>query len=268
MKKLIGIMAVGLILLGLAGQAIASPWAANDVILVFYTPGSTNEYAMDIGQLSGLENNTAYETTAIANSANIFGSTAAGTSYASLDVAAFLYTSGTNITIGASATAAAPLQQAAISGKEGLMLQVESNGYASSSATKIQTSSPWINSLPQGNTKSYVTEMNGGSGEVYQGTFSQFLTTNVEANLGALATGGLVDLYLYNFTTSDGWVSGTPTAGSLDLNTNNTIFELQIGTNGVEIEQVPQAPVPIPPSMLLLAPGLLGLVGLRRRSAR
>ena len=52
MKKILGIMVAGLLLLGFAGQSMAA-FATGDLIRVVYD--STNQYVTDLGSLNSLE---------------------------------------------------------------------------------------------------------------------------------------------------------------------------------------------------------------------
>jgi hypothetical protein len=102
----------------------------------------------------------------------------------------------------------------------------------------------------------YYAKMDGGGSSV--GTMSGFTTptfTATEANLGS----GSVAFQLYNWT-------GNPPANNngTDIASLNTVYNSGTGTFTTTIA-APAAAVPVPPSVLLLAPGLLGLVGLRRR---
>ena len=108
---------------------------------------------------------------------------------------------------------------------------------------------------------SYWNELNIGSGNNY-GTYAQFLPLGSgEANLGVLANGGNVLMTLYSYDANAGTALGA-------LTVNGETVELEtLVSGGVGVTELVLEPaaVPIPPSMLLLAPGLLGLIGLRRR---
>jgi hypothetical protein len=94
----------------------------------------------------------------------------------------------------------------------------------------------------------YIMDSNGTS----PGTFGNFsLETNGEVSLATLASVGYVDQILYYYT-STGSTTGVVAA------------VIRTYANG----DVVINPVPVPPGLLLLAPGLLGLIGLRKRFTR
>jgi hypothetical protein len=262
MKKIIGVMAAGALLLGFAGQSMAS-FTNGDLIRVVYSPGSTYEYATDLGSLTSLENNASNSTTPITGSAF---TGYAGTSYANLNVTYYVEGGATSADIAAPTSQAAPQQQSATSSLIGKMNNMAT--LYNTAADRIQSAPSYTAQVSQTNAHAYVQSMNGAT--AYVGTYGNFVpaTTDVEGSLAPLAAGGSVAMYLYNFTSTDGWVSGGPTlAGSLVTNTDGTAFEILTVANGTEIVEGPAgSPVPVPPSMLLLGSGLLGLIGLRRKA--
>ena len=66
-KSIVCMIAAALLLVGLAGQSMAA-FGTGDLIRIIYSPGSTYEYATDLGSLTNLENTTAYQSTPIAGS--------------------------------------------------------------------------------------------------------------------------------------------------------------------------------------------------------
>ena len=109
----------------------------------------------------------------------------------------------------------------------------------------------------QSNGNNYTAQMNFG-GPVW-GTYGQYLDTvgAAEARLTPLATGGYVDMSLYSFDIFNGGL------GMLVTNADGTTFDIRTLANGYT--EINPATVPIPPSMLLLGTGLLGLIGFRRK---
>jgi hypothetical protein len=111
--------------------------------------------------------------------------------------------------------------------------------------------------------------MNGGG--AYIGAYNQFLPGgSAEANLSPLATGGKVtmNLYVYNAANVS---SGTQTQGILLANNAGNVMPYFFLTTLVDTKpgamygEAVTMVNPIPPSLFLLAPGLFGLIGLRRK---
>ena len=87
------------------------------------------------------------------------------------------------------------------------------------------------------------------------GWLGQYVTVgSVDSSLSTLATqqsdGGMA---LYSMPTTTQLGNHTATATGL------TLYTLANGTTSTA------SPVPVPPAILLLAPGLIGLIGIRRR---
>lgn len=98
------------------------------------------------------------------------------------------------------------------------------------------------------NLNSYASLLQGAG----SGLLGGMVDKSIEANLAALASGGSITQKLYYFADNS---SGTAQLQSLTLYTN---------ANGTTTNE---APTPIPPSLLLMGSGLLGMVGIRRKLA-
>ena len=136
-------------------------------------------------------------------------------------------------------------------------------------ANKVQAAPSYTARLSQTNSKSYYTVMDAGP--VHPGDYANFLpaTQDTEENLGTLATGGSVEMNLYSFTKTDPWTAGNPYTPGAITNSNGTLFEIVTVAGGTEIvEQTPHSTVPVPPSVLLLAPGFSAWSGSEERSVR
>ncbi|MGD0660874.1 MAG: hypothetical protein ABSD38_22665 [Syntrophorhabdales bacterium] len=263
-KMLAGMMVAGALLLGFAGQSMATTgdFLTGDLIRVVYSPGGTYEYATDLGSLSSLETGLG-TTPALISGSSFTGYT--GTGYSTLDVTYFVYVGGTTAStdIASATTSGAPVQQKTLTSASGWMAAVSSSSYYGKASNQIQTSPLYTAELGQSNAESYVVKMNGGT--TYPGQYGELLTADAESNLGTLGSSGTVAMYLYNFNNNDGYAAPGTQAGSI-VSVNGDYFEIITTTGGTELaEVVPAATVPVPPSLLLLAPGLLGLVGLRRK---
>jgi hypothetical protein len=266
MKKIIGIMAVGLLLLGFAGQGMAiQNFATGDLIRVVYAPGSTDEYATDLGTLTSLEAAAvaAGGTPALVNG-SAFGSY--DNSFSTENVTYYVYGGGGSADLAQLSTLTAPAEAKGLSSLTGSLLLM--NTQYQTAANRVETTPLYTSGTAQTAAHSYITLMDGGTALAYPGTYSNFFTFDSEQSLSGLGSGGQVAMYLYNFNTAQGWTSTNPVNGALvtDSNNNGATFEVITTSSGTEVVEIPQvSSVPVPPSLLLLAPGLFGLIGLRRR---
>ncbi len=267
MKKILaGTMVAGMLLFGFAGQGKAAfsttTGAPGHVIQVVYD--STYEYATDLGSLSSLEAVTS--TTVLAGSqftGTLDGTAlASSTNFAGLTVA--YYVQGSSSTTSNITYLGAPVSSGALTASGISRSTVNGNldninlTYASNLISTTQTAKY---AKANGNGFYYLAENNG----TVDGTYNSFVNGGAESSLAALATtGGYVDFNLYGFSNSIATNAGT---GTLTDNSSGQALDIRtLVVNGVgETEIVAQSAVPVPPSLLLLAPGLLGLIGIRRK---
>lgn len=270
MKKLLVVLAAGLLVVGLSGQANAL-WSAgttNDLIRVVFEvtqPGaggtvSTYEEATDLGPVSSAN------TLANAGSINLTQTGTGGGSLSlgslgsyGLQVAYFavngssgpgataLWTSGTGVAggteenVGASAFKSGP-------GNAALSLLSAYNSISSSSPSVWQTTA---------NLSSYYTKMDYANTTLLGG-FHGFLNTGAADGEAALALGGTATQGLYYWNPA-GTDNGPITASFL--------LATSLSSSGVltTTYEPLTSPTPIPPSVLLFGSGLLGLIGIKRR---
>ena len=254
MKKLLGVIVAGLLLLGFAGQGMAA-FSTGDLIRVVYD--STYEYASDLGALSKLE--TLPLNTPVGDPFTGL----AGTDYANMTVAYYV--------VGSAATTNNYDYLGAPSTAQPLTMDGSSHGTLRSNINLISTL--YAGHIAPGYTETAevlkatvhsfweLAEQNGAA----KGTYA-FFTSGAESSLASLASGGDVDFYLYGFkgATTLGTVGTLLTAGDpapFDIRT----YVNALGVGESEVVEGQVSGVPIPPSMLLFAPGLLGLIGLKRR---
>ena len=113
-----------------------------------------------------------------------------------------------------------------------------------------------VSSLNNPETYSYVDQMDA-KGQTF-GIFASFLTAAHGSEIG-VSTGNNGQ-YLYGFTSINAAAPGV-----LALNIDTVINASGVGETYVTGTN-PESSVPVPPSLLLLAPGLLGLGLLRKKT--
>ncbi len=253
MKKLLTVLAAGLLVFGVAGMAKADFNNPGDLIQVVYqttASGGSWEMATDLGSIASITANP----TAFSDSFNLLTVSSAlgggftSSSLSSLQVAYFAVTS----------TGAG---QAWISGPS--TGTVTSNGAA---WNNVKTAMGNVindyagNTFPQG-----VTQFTGDTSSYYFqldknglgiGSFDTFVANGLGEKALVLGGNVLQDIFAFNPANTSATVSGIfGLTTSLASNGEITI-------NGAQITSA----TPIPPSVLLLGSGLLGLIGIRRRN--
>jgi len=259
MKKMLLLILAAFLLCGFAGHAMATGFADGDLIRVVYQTaysgnvptGGTYEYVSDLGAINSLVGLT---------SLTQEGSVIASTSYTGLQVAYFAadLNSGNynyNMYIG-STSATQPTFAGNWGELDGVMQALVGNNFQANHGA-VNDFSELESALV-----SYWNIMDAGGAQY--GTFSQNISPSGigEAKLAPLATGGSVVMSLYAYG-----YSGNGLVGPVIMNDGKTmeIETLVVGGNPVT-EIGPMAAAPIPPSMLLLGTGFLGLIGFRRKS--
>ncbi len=274
MKKIIGVIVAVLLVAGLAGYASADLTADSELVRVVYNTtfngssgqptASTGTYDVitDLGNISSILSTVSTSgSDTVGGGVNAFTNNfSENTGFASKDsslmVAYFVinYTANNAYISGSSATT--PLKSAGslnfdsfAGGLQGSTLSTAQGTLESGTSTAViaQSAAYSFQSVAEsagpGSFAGFI--VNGGNA---------FLT---ESKLATLASGSVVQ-YLYYF--SNGYADQTGT-----LVTDPGIpVEILTNANGSTTIEAP-ATVPVPPSLLLLAPGLLGLIGIRRR---
>jgi hypothetical protein len=270
MKKMLLLTLAAFLLCGFAGRAMASYFADGDLIRVVYQTsyngvgqptGGTYEYASDLGSLNTLEANTT-----LTQAGSSFGSfstnyytAASGANPATgLQVAYFVadLTSGAynyNIYLG-SKNAAQPNLNGSYNGLYDSLTSVQENGYQVAAGGTLNDVK-----VTQASITSYWNVMQGNGS--YYGSYQQNIPVGAgEAGLAPLATGGSIIMSLYAYDYNGG------TDGAVLSNNGKTLEIETLVVGGNPITEVGPMATPIPPSMLLLGTGFLGLIGFRRKS--
>jgi len=234
MKKFVILFAAAMLLLGMTGQAMAS-FAQGDLIQVIYSGVSGQETATDEGSIASLS--TTHDTF-FANLASLgAGATLANTSVAyfawdqSLGTSGFgqVYTSG-NLGTGqnGSNSASATFDNA---------YSITTGAYAAAGGSAV--------TLATNNPASYVSTLD--INDTAPGAMAGFTSpaNTAEASLA----GGTADQTFYYY---DPHASG-------GRGSSNTL------TGAAQIADITTTTTPVPPSVLLMGSGLLGLIGIRRK---
>ncbi len=251
MKKF-AVLVAALLVLGFAGQGMAY-FSAGDLIRVVYDTTGTYEYATDLGALSAIR--TDANNTIIANSAFTPTTLSSSDTYGTLVVTYYVQQS-TTLTGGQYyfAGLTAPTVHASASYTA---MNTQINAMAATYGN-FGTQNVLINEATYATSPTYYNKMDLGGASA--GTYDQLLFAGAtESSLSSLATGGNVQMNVYGFkyNNSTKVVSAQGELSGLTLET--------VVSGGHIVTEVNPATVPVPPSMLLLAPCLLGLFGLRKK---
>jgi hypothetical protein len=253
MKKLLLVFAACLLVFGVAGQAKAS-FSQGDLIRVVYEASGTLEEASDIGSAAGIQAGTTGAL--LSNSLNLTGAGGVFAGYTgTLDVAYFavngtsqFWTSGTQggtETNTGSSTWKGTTSPAAID----VLTSYSNASGGTQNAQLIYTGTGAA-------TYSYYKSLDKNGAGI--GSFNYFYTTGTgDGQIALASSGGSGNQDIFYWATP-GTKVASPISGSFTLTTslvNGTITTAQLSS-----------PVPIPPSVLLLGSGLLGLIGIRRRN--
>jgi hypothetical protein len=232
MKKFLVIVAAALLMMGLAGQANASYFGGGDLIEVLYDSSTGVEVAVDLGAISSLQSET--KTVDLTT----FGTTA---TWSQVTAAYFAV----------SATSGYPYNAyiAAVTTPTNVSNQAANFQSAISSLLSLYASSGTATASFTSNPSGYVTLANGS----YGGFLKSDVSTNQYGAEVNEANGGTQNLYYWTLTSNR--YSGTPGTQVAGISITSL--------DGVTTVNV--ASTPIPPSVLLMGTGLLGLVGIGRR---
>jgi hypothetical protein len=254
MKKIIGIMAVGLLLFGFAGQSMAG-FTDGWLIRVIYDTSTNQEAAYALGQFTNSAgasylNFSALTSTPTTIGANMNLADVGASDWSEVNVAYIAVQRPTSATQGAYIAGTQPLSTG------GSAWASFSGAVAANETFYGGTSKILATGKSTGNASSYFFKEDSSGTNV--GGMAGFIVPGMvgaEMNMGSPT---LMQLYYWNAT-----VDNIPGAG-VDLAGLVTVMN---GTSAFTQIQAGAAPVPVPPSVLLLAPGLFALIGIRRRQA-
>lgn len=249
MKKIMMLFVAMMLVVGFTGQAMAA-FEEGDLIRVVYrmsANGTGTEYATDLGAFSATSPLTL---TAIYNTNNFDLAKVGASSMADVNVAYFVMSSTANGGNGAAYASGSTTGGAVnLYAFWGSYQPAASNTLDTFKMNAVGNNA----SVSQSNAYSYWNSMNGGT--FYTGTMGNYLASgDAEKNLATIGTNGYVDQVLYYY--------GDPDNGANGMN----VATIRTFADG-HTEAVAVANTPIPAAIYLFGSGLMGLVGLRRKTA-
>ncbi|NWF54485.1 MAG: hypothetical protein HXY45_06790 [Syntrophaceae bacterium] len=240
-RKLVELLLAAILVFGLAGQTLAA-WEEGHLLRIVYRADGNVEVATDLGAVSALVGLSNHTISAGAFSLADFGP---GAALANLRVAY-----------------AAKINSSSDAWFSGTAANMTNRGQFTSFSGAFTQMSLYYDSIDGGGVKAIGDKANASA------YFELMDARGIAANFGRVLSGAyppgtevapvggaMQTLYFYDSPNA----AGAPTGIALTLRTNEDgSTTINPGGGGV---------VPIPPSVLLLASGLLGLIGLRRKSA-
>jgi hypothetical protein len=234
MKKIFGIVVAVAMVFGFAGTSMAS-LSNSQLYRAVYSTSGTLESLTNLGTLGGeISISSGLVTNDVTFSASNFSLSGLGvSSFSDVYVAYFAKTTG----------------EAWVTGDTTMNSFYQYKNVFTTISTVGEGTT--VTQTSKNNTASYYYKMDGNGTK--QGDFnSGFTQTNGEALLSSLVNGSstsYVEQNLYYFASGE---------------TTGTLAAI-IRTYGDGHTTITAAPVPVPPSVMLFIPGLLGLIGMRRR---
>jgi hypothetical protein len=244
MKKIVMLLVVAVMMLGVAGNAMAD-FGTGELIRVVYQMSGSVEELTDLGAFNNTIAGTSYNVTSNAFAVSDF----AGSNFADLQVAYFVW--GANSNTAPTWVSGALGQNQANGSRQGTSWNSNALSVAGYGASKSGGTGKAIGN--KSDLTSYYTKMDKGGNGV--GAWGAFITLGGgEANLAALGTTGYVDQSIFYYSNVNTQGNGQIVA---------TVRTMADGTTQIN----PNAPTtPIPAAVYLLGSGLLGLVGIRRKN--
>lgn len=239
MKKVLGLMAIGLLLFGLAGQGLASQIPYGDLLQVVYEDSSfgSTEVVTDLGHI-GTTLNLSKTYSNLGTAINLGDSMWGGASWSNLHVAYF----------------AINVNSAYISGSTGTADNLKAN--------KINA----LNNAYNPFASYYYGLMGGGSAGIGSTTNTSSYWKTFDLNNSKAA--GLFAQTLKAASGSEVALTGDAILQALYYWSGNAggngVKDALIQTNANGTTSI--NPVPVPATMYLLVPGFLGLIGLRKKA--
>jgi hypothetical protein len=261
MKRKLSVLLAALMVFAVAGQA-AAYFEDYHLIRAIYKVGSSVEVLNDLGLVGDLigQTNKKVGFGTLETNLSDFGQ---GTTFDQLRVAYFAIDDGS----------ASPHEVWLAGPAGGASSQTRKYGNITGAWANIQTYYSGLAGTGTGEVKttgvqsdplSYYSKMNlGGTGI---GQFNLFypVGTSGEESLAALASGGVVEQYLYYFSHT-GTSSAFPVTPGVNVAMIQTYLDAA-GSAGTIINPAGAA-VPVPAAVWLLGTGVIGLVGIRRRKS-
>ena len=246
MKKFMSLIAIAAMALAFTASSALAAFEDNHLIRVIYsTAGGNEEIATDLGLVSDVLN-AADNTSFAAGSVSL--TDFANATWADLNVAYFAVNSDYSAWLsGAAGASSLPVKE-----DGGFSVGYNDLGAATAIGTYYRGLVTGTETTVKGS-QTYTNSYSSILGGVNAGYFGTFLSAPVgEANLADLATVGYVDQGLFH----------SPLTYYPDTTLLASLRTMEDGSTIIN-----PAAVPVPASVLLFGTGLVGLIGLRRKSA-
>ena len=252
MKRIFAILVATALVFCSVGSAMAAYFDSNNLMMVVYN-WDDKEVAIDLGDFSTVDYSVGGQTLAAAGSVDLSSFGGAVSDWSDLNVGLFTAYYGNStfhFVLGATQDTALTINSAAkttfftAATKVHTTYAASGTQVATGDASYTYSYSNYLDNLAYGQMAGY----------------NPYSASLAGPDLSALLTDGFIDLYLYEYDANGNLVAGNGVdySGIIRLNADGSIVTVAGGNT---------TPTPIPGALVLMASGLVGLVGIRRKNA-